>query len=295
MTAGTYDLFGLAIGEGTPFEVFRFEGIDGAPIESQIAPLAYDDGGVAVAAQLAGSRDGDVELELECVAETVEDAHAQARALATAMQPRATEGVLSWQLTGEPERRRLNARPASSGSRPLVLSWDASLRVFRALVRVEAADPVIYADVEQQVALAPYAGTAFADYPASQDYPKVYGAGGTGGGTVVTNGGNYPVWPRFEIVGPPAGSITPLTLENVTTGGVVAFDGLSVGVGQTLIVETHPARRVVDFTSGASRLSTVRDLDSWFRLDPGDNELRFRAGGTTEGASASVTWRDGFL
>ena len=290
MAEGDYNLFGLALGEGTGYEVERLTGFDGVPLKSDLATLPYDDGAVAAAAQLAGPRD-DVELELTVFGTDQADTHAKARALSAAMQPRATDGAFVWQSPGEPEARRLFCRP---GGR-LVTVWSPTLESFEARVRLEAADPVIYADVEQQVALSPYAGTAFADYPVDETYPKVYGAGGTGGGTVVTNGGTYPVWPRFEIVGPPSGAITPLTLENVTTGGVVAFDGLSVGVGQTLIVETHPARRVVDFTSGASRLSTVVNLDAWWRLAPGDNELRFRAGGNTDGPPAQVFFRDGFL
>lgn len=179
----------------------------------------------------------------------------------------------------------------------LVPVWTVGRTILDVLVELRAWDPVWYGP-PSSVTLTPFVGTQFAEYPASGEYPKLYASGGSGGGQTVVNAGMWPTWPRFVIVGPTSGSMNVTSLENVTTGRQVRFTangGLSIPSGSTLVVDMHPARRVVQFTTGASRLNTVVNLDSWWQVQPGTNELRLRAGGSTDGASAEVQVRAGWL
>lgn len=211
------------------------------------------------------------------------------------MQPAVTDEPLTW-TRDDGTTRTLFCRPE-----PPVIDWGQDGRAFRARLRWQAADPAVYGPL-QQTQIAPYVGTTLASYPAVWpalgDYPKLYGAGGSGGGVDVTNGGNWPSWPRFLIDGPSAGTMSVTSLEDVTHGRTLQFTadgGLSVPAGSTLVVETHPARRLVAFTDGASRMSKVTDLDAWWPLEPGDTEVRFRAGGDTAGATCTVEHRDARL
>lgn len=256
-------------------------------LRSELSALPYDDGAVAGRA-LAGTRTITVDLFVSRTSRAAaEDA---AEAWTARMQPLVSPEPLTWTLVEDGRTRTAFVLPD-----PLLVKWMPNPIEFRARARWVAPDPVLYGATEQTLVLEPYTGTAFADYPASEEYPKLYGSGGSGGGKNATNGGTYPVWPRFEISGPTTGLVSPLALENVTTGQAIRFDGLTVGTDQTLIVDTHPARRIVAFSTGAARVSTVVNLDAWWRLVAGDNELRFRAGGSTDGATCTVVWRDGFL
>lgn len=191
------------------------------------------------------------------------------------------------------------AREASRGQRTEIAG---------PLVRVvlDRPDPVLYGTVPKSAQLPPYVGVGFASYPADPspadlafgEYPKLYTGGGSGGGVQVDNDGTWPVWPRFVIGGPSSGTLNVERLENATTGSSVQFTadgGLQVPAGQTLVVDMHPARRIVRFVSGADRLNTVADLDSWWQITPGTQELRLRASGSTDGVDSRVEWRDGWL
>lgn len=211
------------------------------------------------------------------------------------MQPAQADQPLIW-TREDGSTRTLFCRPE-----PPVIDWMQDGRAFRARLRWEAADPAVYGPL-QQTPIAPYVGTTLAEYPATWpalgSYPKLYGAGGSGGGVIVTNGGNWPSWPRFLIDGPTVGTMNVTALEDVTNGQTLQFTeqgGLSVPAGSTLVVDTHPARRLVAFTDGASRMDRVTDLDSWWPLQKGDTEVRFRAGGDTDGAACIVEHRDAYL
>lgn len=273
----------------------------GSPeLRSSPTLLPLNHGGIGPEAEYAGVRQ--IVLEARRHADAVSN-YAALMEVSRSMQPGSVPGELRLQLPGL-DARVLFARPAAP--RPVVERWAAGQRIIDVRLEWICHDPVLYGAELKTAALEPYVGTAFATYPADASptnllfgsYPKLYGSGGSGGGIIVVNAGTWPVWPRFVIVGPSSGSMTVERLENITTGGVMQFTedgGLTIPAGSTVIVDTHPARRIVRFTSGADRLNTVTDLDGWWQIQPGDNELRFRAGGDTAGAGCTVEHRDGWL
>ncbi len=160
------------------------------------------------------------------------------------------------------------------------------------IVELIASDPAIYEDALSTDTLTPFAPSAGLSYPVI--YPKAYGAGGSGAGTVVVNAGDWETWPTLKVNGPSSGTLTDPIIENVTTGKTIELNangGVSINVGQQLIIETHPVRRSIKFATGASRYGKISDATEFWPLEPGDNELRFRASGTTTGATVGVEWR----
>jgi hypothetical protein len=107
-------------------------------------------------------------------------------------------------------------------------------------------------------------------------------------------GGDWESWPVYTINGPSSGTLIDPIIEGVTAGerlALTANGGVSMTAGQALVVDTHPARRSIAFTTGASRRGKLSSDSVWFPLTPGSNELRFRASGTTTGATVDVEAR----
>lgn len=158
--------------------------------------------------------------------------------------------------------------------------------------RLIASDPAIYDDTLLTAELTPFASAEGLSYPVT--YPKSYGAGGSGGGVILALGGTWESWPTFTINGPSSGTLTNPRIEYVTGGvalNLTANGGVSMTTGQELIIESHPARRSVAFSTGASRYGKLSADSEFFPLLPGNNELRFRADGTTTGATVDVAAR----
>lgn len=260
-------------------------------LRAQRVLLPQNHGGVA-GDDWAGMRRIEVELFVE--ADTAIEAEDAFDAWNARMQPASTDEPLT-RTRADGTTRTFFVRPE-----PAQLRW-LTEREFTAKLRWEAADSAEYGPLTQ-TQVDPYVGTTLASYPETWptlgDYPKLYGSGGSGGGVTVSNDGKWHSWPRFLIDGPSSGTMSVTSLEDVTNGKSIQFTangGLTVPSGSTLVVDTDPARRLVAFTDGASRMDRVTDLDSWWALQPGDTEVRFRAGGDTDGATATVQARSAWL
>ncbi|MDF1596940.1 MAG: phage tail family protein [Acidimicrobiia bacterium] len=198
--------------------------------------------------------------------------------------------------------------PSVSTEDPFV--WDDRLRYCRVKSRkvtrkagstvvnvlLSGSDPAIYAAVLSSDSLAVFATSAGLSYPVT--YPKTYGAAGSGAGTVVSNNGTWETWPTLTINGPTSGVLTDPIIENVTTGKTIALSaegGAQIGVGQQLVIVSHPRIRSIAFASGASRYLNLFVNSEFFPLAPGNNELRFKGSGVTTDASCDVEWRDAWI
>jgi hypothetical protein len=163
-------------------------------------------------------------------------------------------------------------------------------------VEFEATDPALYSEDLLQASLTPFVLSGGLSYPVT--YPKVYGSAGSGGGVEVTNEGEWETWPTFEISAPSSGTGTNPIVENITTGKRIALNangGVSMTSGQVLEISTHPARRHIRFTTGASRYGKQSPDSEFFPLEPGVNELRFRMSGTTTNAECGVSARSAWI
>lgn len=286
---------GLTVGPGTSYHVKEVAGLGTHDVDLINLPLPRWHGSFAADSYM---RTREVIVTLVAEGTNQSDLNANLDTLYAAWGAPATagtEGALSWQFPGQVVRR-LGCR-LHSASEPRAIDPESDLAFERECsFRFRAADPVIYADTEDSTDVSVFAASAGLSYPVS--YPKVYGAGGSGSGTIVTNAGLFVTWPTLEIHGPSSGTLTDPELENVTTGKelrLAANGGADITTGQVLVIETHPLRRSIAFSTGASRYGKLSVGSEFWALEPGDNELRFRAGGTTTGALMRVKSRSAWL
>lgn len=276
---------GEEFGGTTDIGLVAVRGFENLNVEEMIAPLPRYHGGVPVNAYAFSRR---IEVELRVRPST------RSRALLSFQPEPETEFpmVIVWEdelaVAEVTERIECRVLRRASVSRDRTTEFNPHVLI----VELVASDPAIYANALSTVNFGVFAPSAGLSYPVT--YPKAYGAGGSGAGTVVDNTGDWETWPTLRINGPTSGTLTDPIVENVTTGKKIELNangGVSIGVGQQLIVETHPVRRSILFATGASRYSRQSTASEFWPLEPGDNELRFRASGTTTGATADVEWR----
>lgn len=212
-----------------------------------------------------------------------------------AFQPSIDEDLpLTWEIPGQGSRQ-VFCRPVADGAGPLA-RMDVASETKKIPIRLRASDPTIYSTDLISATLTPFTSAVGFAWPAV--WPIVWGAGGTGGGVFVTNSGRWETWPTFTINGPSSGTLTDPIIQNVTTGeelALTANGGVQMTPGQQLVVETHPARRSIAFATGASRRGKLSPGSVWFPLFEGDTELRFRASGTTTGATCLVEARSAWI
>lgn len=167
---------------------------------------------------------------------------------------------------------------------------------FEMAVQLEVTDPALYSALLSTAILTPFVEAGGFSWDAV--WPINWGSSGAGGGVIVVNSGEFETWPLFMINGPSSGTLTNPIIENVTTGQRLALNangGVSIASGQTLVISTHPVDRYIRFTTGASRYGKLSTDSEFFALQPGPNELRFRASGDVTGATVDVQYRSAWL
>jgi phage-related protein len=72
-------------------------------------------------------------------------------------------------------------------------------------------------------------------------------------------------------------------------GGLIRWNG-TLGVGEVLTIDSHPARHTAVIDGTASRFTLIAAGAMWFDLLPGSNEIHFT---TDDGqGTLSFSWRD---
>ena len=271
-------------GETTDIGLVALRGLEDISVENLVADLPRYHGAVSSRAYAMPRR---IEVELRVKGST------RKRALLS-FQPESEiefPMVIAWvdELGAADTTERIECRVLrrASISRDENTEWNPYILI----IELVASDPAIYENSLSTSTLTPFAGAAGLSYP--ETYPKVYGAGGSGG-QILNNTGVWETWPTFKINGPTTGVLTDPSIENVTTGKKIELNangGVGIGAGQQLIIETHPVKRSILFATGASRYGRQSDVSEFFPLEPGNNELRFRATGNTTGATVNAEWR----
>ena len=276
---------GEMFGETTDIGLVALRGLENLDVGSLVTDLPRYHGGIPVRAYAMSRR---IEVELRVRGST------RKRALLSFQPEPETEFpmTITWldELGVADTNERIECRVLrrASISRDENTEWNPYILI----IELVASDPAIYEDTLNITTLLPFASSAGLSYPVT--YPKAYGAGGSGSGTVLNNAGVWETWPTLKINGPTSGTLTNPIVENITTGKTIELNangGVSIGVGQQLIVETHPVKRSVKFATGASRYGRLSAASEFWPLEPGNNELRFRATGTTTGATIDIEWR----
>ena len=271
------DLFGDA------YEVQAVEGIAGMPqVRTSDIIIAGRDG------QRGGTDRLDtrvVTLTVAIYAFTDEDFYAAVNALRDAFVPSTTtDKVLTFRFGGVADDgvRRLNCR-----CRGLSIPMERSywMDVATATIQLVATDPLIYDDtLQDETTTLPTAGGGL-EFDATFDL--IFGDVAEGGAIYANNEGNWPADLLIRIDGP----ATNPRVENVTTGETLEMD-FTLEAGDYLVFDT--AERTVLLNGTASRYSYLTNDSSWFRLQPGSNEISFRAT-TSSAATLTVAWRSAWL
>ncbi len=275
---------GEMFGETTDIGLVALRGLEDISVENLVADLPRYHGAVSSRAYAMPRR---IEVELRVKGST------RKRALLS-FQPESEiefPMVIAWvdELGAADTTERIECRVLrrASISRDENTEWNPYILV----IELVASDPAIYEDALSTSTLTPFTAASGLSYP--ETYPKVYGAGGTGG-KVLNNAGVWETWPTFKINGPSSGILLDPVIENLTTGKKIELNangGVGIGVNQQLIVETHPVKRSILFATGASRYGRQSDASEFFPLEVGNNELRFRTLGSSAGVTLDVEWR----
>ena len=276
---------GEMFGETTDIGLVALRGLEDLSVNSLATDLPQYHGAIPIRAYAMPRR---IEVELRVKGSTRQRALLSFQPEPEAEFPMNIAWVDELGVADINERIECRVLQRASVSRDENTEWNPYILV----IELVASDPAIYEDILNIVTLAPFVSSAGLSYPVT--YPKAYGAGGSASGTVVVNAGVWETWPILRVNGPSSGTLANPVIENVTTGKKIELNtngGVSIGVGQQLIVETHPVKRSILFATGASRYGRLSSASEFWPLEPGNNELRFRASGTITGATVDVEWR----
>ena len=153
---------------------------------------------------------------------------------------------------------------------------------FRWELLLRADDPLRYATdltlLATELPTGPESGLTF-----NAVFPLTFGGGGTGGALYAINTGNAPVWPVLTINGP----VSNPSVQNLASGRTVAFD-ISLAADESLVIDM--AARTVLLNGTANRRNALLASSSWWQIEPGSNEIQFRAAALTA-ASLQITYR----
>lgn len=112
------------------------------------------------------------------------------------------------------------------------------------------------------------------------------------GSATVTNAGTADAYPLLRIYGP----CTDPSIENVTQGKTIVFEGLTVLAGEFVEIDV---RAKTIYYLGDSTDSRYDDLDfpasAWWTLSPGDNEITFGPATYSPPAQCQFVFRDAWL
>ena len=278
----TAEYRGLAIGDGTPFDIARVEGLLDLPLVRSGDRLLLSRDGAAPGTDRLGPRT--LVLTLEVFGDTDETFAAAVADLTTATAPsRTVEYPLTLQIPGV-----AGGAPAFVKVRPrnrsLPIGLEFLYRSPLALVELVATDPLIYSDSETAVSIDLAADPGGRAY--DRIYPMVYAGGGSFGSALLTNAGSADAPATLRINGP----VTNPEVRNVTTGQSLGLT-IVLDAGEFLDIDTQA--RTVLLGGTANRYSALT-TPQWWSLQPGVNEVRYLADISTA-STVDVTFRSAWV
>lgn len=157
----------------------------------------------------------------------------------------------------------------------------------RVTVDWQVSDPRWFADFDDDVYGEGSFGTAtFASAGSA------LAASGTATEGTVTRSGSAPVYPRIFIRPDSGGTVTNPTIELWQRGFLVESVALS-GTAGTASMFTLDCQRMEVLKDGASVYDSLTAQSPWwFRLQPGDNVIRVRFGGTADAGTVRFAYHD---
>jgi hypothetical protein len=270
--SGSYN--GLAIGRGSRYGITRLSGLDDLP-DQRTADEPRDDWGDDSAEDRTGPRY--VELDLGLHADNPTHLRQLVDAARAAFRPNLVLPLYLYDST----------RLVYAKVRKRALPYDATMlrRTGEGYLQFYCADPLVYeGDLQTLVVHLPAPGTGGLTLPLT--LPLTLGDGGVPGSVVATNSGYADTYPLLTIAANAATLPSP-SVENVTTGERIDLD-LTMLPGDVLVVDSAAGTIMLNGT--ADRLNARQGLD-WLHLQPGDNQLNFRAASNNTQSTLTVAFR----
>lgn len=242
-----------------------------------------DDDGTRDTTALFGARAVSIELLVTKNPRIIEDE------LSRFMHPR-VRPYLVVEDDGWSQARRLRLRAAGMDAaldvdlpqrmRRIQAQWRAPDGVWEA---AEATEETVTADVD--------AGGVGISLPV--ELPFAFEETTETGASVVTNPGAAPSHFVARLYGP----CTAPSLVNETTGEQITFtSGLVLSAGEYVEIDTRERTATHLSNTGLSRLAFVDfAATSWWRLEPGENKIRYAPRPVSPGAAAVITYRPTWL
>jgi hypothetical protein len=261
----------------------RLTGIDVPfPAVREVAEDRTDDYGTRDTTTFFGARAASVELLVTKNPRSVEDE------LSRFMHPRLRPFLVvdddEW-----PGPRRLGLRSEQFAA-PMTVDLPQHFRRIQAQWKVPSGIWEADTSVVQTIS-ADIATTDGRTYPKS--YPWSYPTTLASGATIVGNLGSIPSHFSVKLYGPCTGP----RLINGATGEEITFtSALSLSAGEYVEVDTRERTALALSTAGASRLGYLDfAATSWWRIEPGDNPIRYVPATAEAGAAAVITYRPAWL
>lgn len=252
------------------------------PAVREVTEARTDDDGERDSTLLFGARACAIELLVTQSARSFEDE------LTRFLHPR-SRPYLVVEDDGWSQARRLGLR-VDQFDAPLGVDLPRDMR--RIQVQWKVPTGIWEADEEiEEPVTADIASETGHSYP--ETYPRTYAATLSTGATTLTNLGAVPSHFTAKLYGPCTGP----KLINVTTGEEVAFtSGLVLAAGEYVEIDTRERTAYLNSVTTSSRLPYVDfTTTSWWRIEPGEQQVRYAPESVSSGAAAVITYRPAWL
>jgi tail protein len=278
MTALDYqiDFNGTVLGDGTPWEVMSWAGLEEFTTRGSdiVLPTAW------------GAFPGSSYVDPKVVVITVESINPiDMLLLESALLPpqNSTPDTLvpiRWKFPNRDElmvygrcSRRSRARDQAS-----------TLGLTRVTFEMEIPDPRCYSASLTQLSTS--IATSSGGLTFAAPAPFVFGTGGVGGTVDAANAGTIETPYVIVFTGP----LVAPTLEHTAQAKILSFTG-TLAAGETLVVDS--SARTVMLNGTASRYSWLTIASQWFTLQPGSNGLKFS--GASGAGTMQISYRNAWL
>jgi hypothetical protein len=257
----------LLIGRGTPYEITTLTGWDGAPAPRHLSADRPGRHGALPGELRAGLRIIEADIQIGHIPLSTDAFRAARSALraALAWDENPVEEPLVVMLDGV--ATQVSAR-VMNFEIPTENQYDQGYQT--AAIQWAASDPRRYSVTLQQASTGlPSASSSGIAFPIA--FPIDFGPGQAGGTIVLTNSGNTPTWPIFEITGPVTGPV----ITDTETGRAIRFNtGFEIVTGQTLRIDSDLGTVSIGPVSRRNELAAA----DWFPIPAGTSrQIRFTA------------------
>lgn len=147
-----------------------------------------------------------------------------------------------------------------------------------------AGDPRIYSEAEKTASASPGGDTGGADFP--MEFPQTFSTGGTSGGLIANNAGNFEAPTVITFNGP----LTNPSITNSTTG--VTFR-IMISIPSGSYVTATALGSTVTYDGAGSLYANVALPRRFIYLAPGDNSLSVSS--NNGAGQIDIRWRDTWM